>query len=388
MNTTRSRSRSFDRRSSRRSYSRSRSPRNRNTEFLTNDNRHSRRNDNNNRSRNNQNNNNTNKFSDRELGLKYRWEKTVFVSNIPYDVKWPEMKDLFRNKIGEIHFCEIFERAGRSLGVGSIEFKQIEDAEKAVELMNQYDMGTRKISVRMDSDGSRTRKAKEMSKDFNKQQQHQHVNNYNDNNQQTTSLLSALNSTNLLAALGLSGTTTGLSSALQQQHQTSPVSPNSTSTSSTQNLLSLLTTLGGGGGVGGSNTNLNTSSNNNNSNGQSGNLLNQIAQQNNVEGSVTNRIFVASLDYRVDEHKIREVFNLAGKVQAVSLFKDRDGKSRGMSVVEYSTPTEALNAVLMFNNQVLNNRTMNVRFDTKPPKEDDGYHSSASKLPSMNFNIF
>lgn len=110
-------------------------------------------------------------------------------------------------------------------------------------------------------------------------------------------------------------------------------------------------------------------------------LLNQLAQQLKLEGPVTNRVFVASLDFKVDEYKIREVFNLAGKVQSVSLFKDRDGKSRGISVVEYSTPLEALNAVLMFHNQVLLSRQMTVRFDTKPPKEEDA-GQNANKLPS------
>ena len=272
------------------------------------------------------------------------------------------MKDLFKSKIGEIHFCEIFEKDGKSLGVGSIEFKLIEDAEKACELMNQYDMGTRKISVRMDTDGSRTRKAKEMTKDFSKQQA-----NLDNQQQQTANLLSALNSTNLLAALGLGN---AANAGLQQQ--TSPVSSvGASNTQTSPNLLNLLTQLGGSG-----NSNINNTPTNNQLN-----LLNQLAQQNKIEGAVTNRIFVASLDYKVDEYKIREVFSLAGKVQNVSLFKDRDGKSRGMSVIEYATQFEALNAVLMFNNQVLNNRTMNVRFDTKPPNKDEDYQP-ASKLPS------
>jgi RNA recognition motif-containing protein len=369
-NNRRSRSRSFDRHSNnnnRRSYSRSRSPRNRNQDY-SNDNRQSRRNDNRNR---NSNSGSGSRYTDRELGLKYRWEKTVFVSNIPYDVKWPELKDLFKSKIGEIHFCEIFERDNKSLGVGTIEFKLLEDAEKAVELMNQYDLGTRKISVRMDSDGSRTRKYKEMTRDFGRQNQSNYDN--QQQSQQTANLLSAINSTSLLAALGLGN----------NGQQTSPVSPSNASSSSqalnTQNILSLLTQLGSS-----NNSNMNNNNNNNNSSPNQVNLLNQLAQQNKIEGPVTNRIFVASLDYKVDEYKIREVFSLAGTVLNVSLFKDRDGKSRGMSVIEYTTPTQALNAVLMFNNQVLNNRTMNVRFDTKPPgKDDDGFQQSSSKLPSI-----
>ena len=306
--------------------------------------------------------------------MKYRWEKTVFVSNVPYEVKWPELKDLFKSKIGEIHFCEIFEKDNRSLGVGTIEFKLLEDAEKAVELMNQYDMGTRKITVRMDTDGSRTRKAKEMTKDFSRQQQS------NFDSQQTANLLSAINSSSLLAALGLSNSG---NSGLQQS---SPVSPTNVSSTSTQSILSLLAQLGSSN----SNTsNLTMNSSSSSSNSQL-NMLNQLAQQKNIDGPVTNRIFVASLDYKVDEYKIREVFSLAGTVVNVSLFKDRDGKSRGMSVVEYTTPMQALNAVLMFNNQVLNNRTMNVRFDTKPPgKEEEGYQQQpASKLPSNFKKIY
>ena len=87
----------------------------------------------------------------------------------------------------------------------------------------------------------------------------------------------------------------------------------------------------------------------------------------------------------MDEHKLKEVFSLAGKVLSVSLFKERDGRSRGMAVIEYDTQLEALNAVSMFNNQVLNDRTMTVRFDTKPPGDDTsskGSSSSSSKLPS------
>lgn len=59
--------------------------------------------------------------------------------------------------------------------------------------------------------------------------------------------------------------------------------------------------------------------------------LNALAAQNNIEGPVTKRIFVASLDYKVDEHKLREVFGMAGRVKSVSLFRDRDNKSRGTS---------------------------------------------------------
>lgn len=58
---------------------------------------------------------------------------------------------------------------------------------------------------------------------------------------------------------------------------------------------------------------------------------------------------------------------------------------KGMALVEYDQPFDALNAVAMFNKQVLLDREMNVRFDTKPPtkeEEDQSRSSSSSKLPS------
>lgn len=100
-------------------------------------------------------------------------------------------------------------------------------------------------------------------------------------------------------------------------------------------------------------------------------LLNQLAAQLKVEGPVTSRLFVASIDFRVDELKLQEVFGMAGHITQLSLFRDRDGKSRGMAVVEYETPYEALNAVSMFNRQQLMDRQMTVRFDAKPPDSLD-----------------
>ncbi len=319
---------------------------------------------------------------DKELGLKYRWEKTVYVSNIPYETRWPDLKDLFRNKVGDIMYCEVFEKDSRSLGVAAIEFKTIDDAERAVQVMHQYELGGRKISCRIDNEGYKTRQAKEQALE-NGHHHHSHhhsssnkqssSSNHSNNNNDSNSQQSAANVLALaLASIG--------------------------SNTQSNNLLSGLFGLVGGGGNGGvgggggGGSNLGIQSSlvpalfgGANPTSVQTNLLNQYASQLKVDGPVTNRIFIASLDYKVDENKIQEVFNMSGKVQNVSLFKDRDGKSRGMAVVEYDTPFEALNAVAMFNNQTLMERQMTVRFDTKPPRDDEiksSSTSSSSKLPS------
>ncbi|CAF5205726.1 unnamed protein product, partial [Rotaria magnacalcarata] len=90
-----------------------------------------------------------NLYSDRELGLKYRWEKTVHVSNIPYDMRWTALKDLFRTEVGEVMYTEVFERDGKSLGCGSVEFRTVEEAKRAVDKMHQFEYGGRKLAVKL-----------------------------------------------------------------------------------------------------------------------------------------------------------------------------------------------------------------------------------------------
>lgn len=69
------------------------------------------------------------------------------------------------------------------------------------------------------------------------------------------------------------------------------------------------------------------------------------------------------MDYKVDEKKLREIFKLAGKVNDVDFFKDKEGKSRGSALIEYDHPVEAVQAISMFNNQLLYDRVMAVRMD-------------------------
>jgi RNA recognition motif-containing protein len=69
------------------------------------------------------------------------------------------------------------------------------------------------------------------------------------------------------------------------------------------------------------------------------------------------------LEYNVDKKKLKEVFRLAGRIVRVDLHLDKDGRSRGFAIVEYDHPVEAVQAISMFHNQVLNDRPMSVRID-------------------------
>ena len=82
-----------------------------------------------------------------------------------------------------------------------------------------------------------------------------------------------------------------------------------------------------------------------------------------ITGPLSTRVFVANLDYAVDEKKLLEVFRLAGKVQNVELAKDKDGKSRGFATVEYDHPVESVQAISMLHSQQLYDRRMTVKLD-------------------------
>jgi len=74
----------------------------------------------------------------------------VFVSNLPYETSWQDLKDEFR-KVGEVVRAEILMAPdGRSKGSGTVLFETVADASRAI---REYDSTTfhgRVISVRED----------------------------------------------------------------------------------------------------------------------------------------------------------------------------------------------------------------------------------------------
>ncbi|KAF2363466.1 RNA recognition motif domain [Trinorchestia longiramus] len=73
----------------------------------------------------------------------------VYVSNIPYEYKWQDLKDLFRNEIGEVNYVEMFkDESGRNRGCSVIEFETAELAQKAIDQMHRYELAGRKLVVK------------------------------------------------------------------------------------------------------------------------------------------------------------------------------------------------------------------------------------------------
>uniref|UniRef100_A0A3B5KIA4 Heterogeneous nuclear ribonucleoprotein M n=1 Tax=Takifugu rubripes TaxID=31033 RepID=A0A3B5KIA4_TAKRU len=181
----------------------------------------------------------------------------VFVSNIPYDVKWQALKDLMKEKVGEVTYVEhLMDAEGKS--------RVSELMKKAVEKVNKHNFNGRPLKVKEDPDGVIAQR------EINKSQ---------------------------------------------------------------------------------------------------------------GAGRIGNTVFVANLDYKVGWKKLKEVFIMAGLVVRTDILEDKDGKSRGMGTVTFDSPLEAVQAVSMFNGQLLFNRVMHVKLDEKSMPKDFGPPERAPALP-------
>jgi len=94
---------------------------------------------------------------------------------------------------------------------------------------------------------------------------------------------------------------------------------------------------------------------------------------------ITNQVFVANLDYKVNGRKLTEIFKMAGNVTSVDVKEDKEGNSRGMAVVKFEHAIEAVQAISMFHNQVLYDRVLTVKMDKHG---DIGSQQLPNKLPS------
>lgn len=72
----------------------------------------------------------------------------IFVSNLSFRMDQNSLKELFEN-FGEVTSCKIMtdKLSGKSRGFGFVEMPNDEDAEKAIEGLNEKDVDGRSISV-------------------------------------------------------------------------------------------------------------------------------------------------------------------------------------------------------------------------------------------------
>ncbi|KAJ8676853.1 hypothetical protein QAD02_012640 [Eretmocerus hayati] len=76
-------------------------------------------------------------------------DKRIYVSNIPYDYRWQDLKDLFRTEVGRVAHVELFtDESDKPRGCGIVEFEDADSVRVAVEKMHRFDIKGRKLVVK------------------------------------------------------------------------------------------------------------------------------------------------------------------------------------------------------------------------------------------------
>ena len=83
-------------------------------------------------------------------------------------------------------------------------------------------------------------------------------------------------------------------------------------------------------------------------------------------------IFVGNLDFNTSEDELRQLFEVHGQVDRVSIMTDRDtGRSRGFGFVEMASAEDGEKAIAALNGSQVGGRTLNVN-EARPKPERTG----------------
>jgi len=83
-------------------------------------------------------------------------------------------------------------------------------------------------------------------------------------------------------------------------------------------------------------------------------------------------IFVGNLNFNTSEEELRQMFEVHGQVERVSILTDRDtGRSRGFGFVEMVNAEEGDKAIAALNGAQIGGRTLNVN-EARPKPERSG----------------
>ena len=84
------------------------------------------------------------------------------------------------------------------------------------------------------------------------------------------------------------------------------------------------------------------------------------------------KIYVGNLSFDVTEEELRTEFAAFGKVESVSIIKDKySGRAKGFAFVEMPSVSEGQAAITGLNGKNIKDRTLNVN-DARPRSEERG----------------
>ncbi|KAF9269663.1 hypothetical protein L218DRAFT_850847 [Marasmius fiardii PR-910] len=210
----------------------------------------------------------------------------LFVGNLPYRVRWQDLKDLFR-KAGTVLRADVsLGPDNRSRGYGTVLLATAEDAGRAIDMFNGYSWQTRILEVRPDRMGS------EMD------QNHNHF----DHVAQVGNLTGPSNPLLAVTPFLVGGSVAGAGGELDYTKLLGPDNrPSSSSGPST-------ITSGGG-----------------------------------------RNLFVGNLPFHCQWQDLKDLFRQAGTIIRADVALGQDGRSRGFGTVVFATEADAERALRMFN---------------------------------------
>ena len=93
---------------------------------------------------------------------------------------------------------------------------------------------------------------------------------------------------------------------------------------------------------------------------------------------MSNKLYVGSLPYETTDEELKELFSQAGQVVSVNIIVDKfSGRSKGFGFVEMSNDKEAAQAITMFHNYQMGDRTIIVNearpMEDRKPRSSGGY---------------
>ncbi|OQR71184.1 myelin expression factor 2-like [Tropilaelaps mercedesae] len=251
------------------------------------------------------------------IQLRAPCERRVYVANIPFDMKWTELKDLFKRECGEnsVSFVRYFEDTdGKFRGCGIVEFKDSEATKRAIEKLHRYELNGRFLVVKEDYDVER-------------------------------------DSTGRVVTRRQRDRDGGHRERSPPRRERSPPSRDYGGHGGHGG-------HGGSGGLGSGGVSFNTY-------GLSPKFLDSLG----IELPLSNKLFIANLDYKVTKGDLKRLFKLCGRVLEVELYVDKEGNSKGNATVELDHPIEAVQAISMLNRQVYHGRSLAIRMDRKENEE-------------------
>lgn len=93
--------------------------------------------------------------------------RRIYVSNVPYEYRWQDLKDLFRKEVGDVSFVELFhDENNKPRGCGIVEFEKAEHVQSALDKMNRFDINGRQLVIKEDYGNERDKYGRVVPKSF------------------------------------------------------------------------------------------------------------------------------------------------------------------------------------------------------------------------------